>query len=211
MNNQLGKRTYLEVGERRQQLLDSAVAVMIEDGVSALSLRTVAHRADVAHRVVTYAFGSKAALVSALLQRESRRLVEQSWSEPLLDVPLGPAVAAALRALIEQVRANPRLHECLAELAVTARATPALLEAAQAEAEAYRGDIVARVEEWCRIRGTELLLPIGTVAAALQAAAGGVVDWWLSTRDDALVEPIIDVFAAGFAEMPHAPVEGRRP
>lgn len=199
MNDPSPRRTYLDVDDRRRQLLDAAVAVMVDDGVSALSLRTVAQRAGVAHRVVSYAFGSKAELVTALLQRESELLTRRLWAEPLAPLPLAEAVAAALRTFMAELRRDRVRHERLAELTAMARASAALAGAARAEAEAIRAEIERLVDAWARARGARPTVPTATLVAVVHAAAEGLAAWWLATDDDAHVEDVIDVLTSGLA------------
>lgn len=201
MNDELHARPYLGVAERRRQLLDAAVDVMIEQGAAALSLRSVAQRAGVAHRVVNYAFGSKAALVAALLDRESERLAGRVWAQPLPVDTLEVAVAAALGSFLAEVRSDARRYERLAELTALARASDALVDAARAESEAYRRMIAERLELWCAQRSVRLAAP-QVVVSAIHAAADGLAEWWLTTRDDAQVEAVIAVLAGGFASVP---------
>ncbi|EZP28196.1 TetR/AcrR family transcriptional regulator [Microbacterium oleivorans] len=199
MNDPSPRRTYLDVDDRRRQLLDAAVDVMVDDGVSALSLRTVAQRAGVAHRVVSYAFGSKAELVSALLQRESELLTRRLWAEPLAPLPLAEAVAAALRTFMAELRRDRVRHERLAELTAMARASAALAGAARAEAEAIRAEIERLVDAWATARGARPTVPTATLVAVVHAAAEGLAAWWLATDDDAHVDDVIDVLTSGLA------------
>ncbi|GAB3148715.1 TetR/AcrR family transcriptional regulator [Microbacterium neimengense] len=201
VNDEPQSRPYLAVTERRRQLLDAAVEVMLEEGAATLSLRSVAQRAGVAHRVVNYAFGSKAALVAALLERESERLAARVWAEPLPVDTLYVAVAAALGSFLAEVRSDPRRYERLAELTALARASDALVDAARAESEAYRRMIAERLELWCAQRSVRLASP-QVVVSAIHAAADGLAEWWLTTRDDAQVEAVIAVLAGGFANVP---------
>ena len=172
---------------------------MVDDGVSALSLRTVAQRAGVAHRVVSYAFGSKAELVSALLQRESELLTRRLWAEPLAPLPLAEAVAAALRTFMAELRRDRVRHERLAELTAMARASAALAGAARAEAEAIRAEIERLVDAWATARGARPTVPTATLVAVVHAAAEGLAAWWLATDDDAHVDDVIDVLTSGLA------------
>ncbi|THE07022.1 TetR/AcrR family transcriptional regulator [Microbacterium oleivorans] len=199
MNDPSPRRTYLDVDDRRRQLLDAAVAVMVDDGVSALSLRTVAQRAGVAHRVVSYAFGSKAELVTALLQRESELLTRRLWAEPLAPLPLAEAVSAALRTFIAELQRDRVRHERLAELTAMARASAALAVAARAEVESVQSEIGRLVEAWREVRGAETTVPTATLVAVVHAAAEGLAAWWLATDDDAHVEDVIDVLTSGLA------------
>lgn len=198
MNDPLAPRAYLGVDDRRRQLLDAAWGVMRDSGAAALSLRTVAQRAGVAHRVVTYVFGTKSALVAALLARETARMVEAAWAAPLAEVTLERAVAAALRAYLDDVRADPRRHECLAELAVLARSSGEPADAAAIESAAALAEIGARVVAWESARGVASAHARDVVAATLLAAADGLAQWWLATRDDARADAVIALLAGGF-------------
>ena len=71
----------LVAAERTSQtatrILDAARASLLADGFAALSTRKVAERAGVPLSQIHYHFGSKQALVLALLERENRTLVER--------------------------------------------------------------------------------------------------------------------------------------
>lgn len=199
MNEAPSPRAYLGVDDRRRQLLDAAWEVIRDGGATALSLRTVAQRARVAHRVVTYAFGTKSTLVAALLERESARAVEAAWAAPLAEETLESAVAAALRAYLDDVRADPRRHECLAELTILARSSGEPADAAAIESAAALAEIGARLEAWQSARPAASVRDIDVVAAAILATADGLAQWWLATRDDAHADAVIAVLARAFA------------
>lgn len=61
------------IGERREQLLDAALAVIVSDGYERVSIDAVAKRAGVARSVVYGAFDDLGALLLALLDRQQAR------------------------------------------------------------------------------------------------------------------------------------------
>ncbi len=201
MSNQSPRREYLPIDERRERLLNAAVDVMVADGADAVSLRSVAARSGVAHRVVHYAFGSKAELVSAILTRESARRMALFWDVPLPHGSLEDAIAHCLRMLAADLRESPERHQAMADLASGARADAQLSAAARAESDAYHAAIVARLEEWCTSVDRRLVIPIDVAAATVLAAASGLVDWWLTCRDDTILEPVIAQLGAAFREV----------
>ena len=81
---------------RREELLESAYAYVLEHGLGDLSLRPLARAIGSSPRVLLYLFGSKDGLVQALLARARREESE------LLD-ELGAAEAMSLRAVAERV------------------------------------------------------------------------------------------------------------
>ncbi|GAA2580441.1 hypothetical protein GCM10009862_19550 [Microbacterium binotii] len=60
--------------------------------------------------------------------------------------------------------------------------------------------IAERLELWCAQRGVRLASP-QVVVSAIHAAAHGLAEWWLTTRDDAQVEAVIAVLAGGFGRV----------
>lgn len=191
-------REYLSIEIRRERLLDAAVEVVADEGAAALSLRSVAARAGVAHRVVSYAFGSKEALEVALLRRESARIMTAVWQEELAAASFGEAVRRALRAYAEDLRARQTVHRVVAELTATAR-SPAAEEVARTEAEAYLDAIGDSIARWEAAAGRTIDAPRAVVAAAILAAADGVTRWWLATGDDGRLGDVVDVLASAFA------------
>ncbi|MFD5795946.1 TetR/AcrR family transcriptional regulator [Streptomyces diastatochromogenes] len=61
------------LAQRRAQLLDAALAVIVSDGYDRVSIDAIAKRADVARSVVYGAFENLDALLSALLDRQQAR------------------------------------------------------------------------------------------------------------------------------------------
>ncbi|KQM39396.1 hypothetical protein ASE56_02920 [Microbacterium sp. Leaf203] len=198
VNAEAPTRDYLPLEERRERLLDAALAVVADAGASALSLRRVAERAGVAHRVVTYAFGSKTALVEAVLHRASQRTLEAVWADDLALDDFAAAVRLALRGLARDLRRHESEYRVVSELTASARSHPDLRAAAQSEIEASIRAISDSIERWSTATGRTLETPIPIVAAALRASVDGLVEWWLSSRDDAALDDVADVVASAF-------------
>jgi AcrR family transcriptional regulator len=66
-----------QVRERRQQILDCAMAVIIRDGIGGLTIRKVAEAADVSTGLVLHHFASKEGLISDAWQLTLARLNER--------------------------------------------------------------------------------------------------------------------------------------
>jgi len=60
---------YVRAAQRREQLLDAAVEVLVRDGLEGLTLRDVAAQAGVRLSALQYIFSSRAELVAALSER----------------------------------------------------------------------------------------------------------------------------------------------
>ena len=98
------------IAERRQQLLDAALAVIVSDGYDRVSIDAIAKRADVARSVVYGAFENLDALLGALLDRQQARafgrLLESIPSTQDLRDPAAFA-AEAVRRMSAMLREDP--------------------------------------------------------------------------------------------------------
>ncbi|WP_369240824.1 TetR/AcrR family transcriptional regulator [Streptomyces sp. R21] len=98
------------IAERREQLLDAALAVIVSDGYDRISIDAIAKRADVARSVVYGAFENLDALLTALLDRQEA----QAFGRLLQTIPgteglRDPTVFAteALRRMSAMLREDP--------------------------------------------------------------------------------------------------------
>ncbi|MEV5880133.1 TetR/AcrR family transcriptional regulator [Streptomyces sp. NPDC052101] len=64
------------IEQRREQLLDAALAVIVNDGYDRVSIDAIAKRADVARSVVYSAYENLDSLLTALLDRQQARAFE---------------------------------------------------------------------------------------------------------------------------------------
>ena len=86
--------------QRREQLLDATKAIVVADGFHAVSIEAVARAAGITRPIVYGHFEDLGGLLEALVERESRRALEQL--PDTFDDLLG-----ALDAYLEAVRTDP--------------------------------------------------------------------------------------------------------
>jgi AcrR family transcriptional regulator len=86
--------------QRREQLLDATKAIVVADGFHAVSIEAVARAAGITRPIVYGHFEDLGGLLEALVERESRRALEQLPAT--FDDLLG-----ALSAYLEAVRTDP--------------------------------------------------------------------------------------------------------
>ena len=93
---------------RRQQVLDVALDLITERGYGAVTMEAVAREAHLAKPVVYNAYPGRAALLSALLEREERRAF-RALAQAMQQTERDPAAALLgwLRAVAEAIAANP--------------------------------------------------------------------------------------------------------
>lgn len=96
--------------ERRKQLLDAALRIIIRDGYGAVSIETIAREVDVSRPVIYGVFEGLGDLLGALLDRQERRALAQ-LSAALPEAPgdrdPGDFVVGFVRSMVEVV-ANDR-------------------------------------------------------------------------------------------------------
>ncbi|WP_424217179.1 helix-turn-helix domain-containing protein (plasmid) [Streptomyces sp. BI20] len=131
--------------ERRAQLLDAALAVIVADGYRAVSVDAVAKRAGVARSVVYGAYADLDALLAALLDREQARafaLLADAAPDPAAHPdPVGYAVETVRRAGAA-LRSDPDTWRLIL---LTPPGTPA---AVHARVEADRRRVRRGVTTW---------------------------------------------------------------
>lgn len=192
-------REHRPAAERREQLLDAAVAVMRTGGIAAATTRAVADRAGLPQGAFHYCFRSKDELFAALLERELDASLGRAWAAVTSAHDLESGITAALRAIWDRVRTDPEYHLLTAELVDVAARTPELAHVAHREHTAYVDQAQDMLRHWQE--ESPLRVDTRVLAEALVAASTGISAAWLSTRDDAAAEGSIALFAAGLARV----------
>lgn len=104
------RAAHLGPQRRRPDVLDTALAIIVESGIEAVTMGALAERLDVTRPVVYACYPGRAAVLTALLDRERQRL----FDEVVRALPQAPAaddpqrmLADMLRALLRTVAAQP--------------------------------------------------------------------------------------------------------
>jgi AcrR family transcriptional regulator len=96
--------------ERREQLLDAALRVIVKEGFGGVSMEAVAREADIAKTVVYDAFANQRELLQALLEREQERALSAVAaampSAPISGDPV-ELLVDGLTSVLEAVRRHP--------------------------------------------------------------------------------------------------------
>lgn len=96
--------------QRREQLIDAALSVILEQGYGGVSIEAIARTAGVTRPVVYDHFANLARLLHALVEREERYSLEQLEevvpSDPDEHEPV-EVLAASVRRFLDAVRARP--------------------------------------------------------------------------------------------------------
>ena len=96
--------------DRRRQLLDAALRIIIRDGYGAVSIEAIAREADVSRPVIYGVFDGLGDLLGALLDRqEQRALAQLAAALPATpgDLDPGEFLVGVVRALVDVVVGDP--------------------------------------------------------------------------------------------------------
>lgn len=162
-------------GNLRRALLDAALVVLAEQGVSALSLREVARRAGVSHGAPAHHFKDKTGLLTALAAEgfdHFRRAMEQA-RDAAPDHAF-TRFAATGQAYVRFAIANPQHFQLMFQHDLIDREDAALQQAGQA-AYAVLLDVTAAAQK----EGLAPKLATDMMATGAWAFAHGLATLWL--------------------------------
>lgn len=110
MRKPSSKHSRLTASARRDQLLDVTTALVIEQGFQSVSIESVAQEANVARSLVYKHFADRAALLDAVVERETSHALSQVSETTLSDLSQGRPVdlmLESLHAYLHVVRTHP--------------------------------------------------------------------------------------------------------
>lgn len=190
------KRAHLPVAQRRAQLVEAAMQVMLRDGAWGLTTRAVAAQADISLGALHYAFDSKADLIGAVFAADidsAAAVVSEA-----MDAGGSPEMMLrrALRSYAEVLRRAPTAELVLQELTLMGVRDEALQKLASRAVEDFRAEI-ARFLRHIGVGGSGV--PDTVLAESLFAQLVGLAQNWLSTGDDALLDACLEDVAVQMA------------
>ena len=107
------KRTRLAPEVRRSQILDEAARLVIEVGLSAVSMETVGRICGISKALVYNYFSSRDQLLAALLQREQNELRDRGMRSALQAKSFADLIRQTTRLYLEQTRERGALIQAL--------------------------------------------------------------------------------------------------
>ena len=170
-----GRRSYPKGVRRRQQILDSAIALLAQRGVDRASLRTVGEAIGVSHTALRHYFSSRdELLVEAYRTHEARAAGDAPAAD---ESAVGLIIAAA-----ERNRSIPGLVELYATLTTDALQEQHAVtrEFVRDRFRALREALAARIESGQRAgRIAAGIDPLDAAALVIAASDGLQIQWLL--------------------------------
>jgi AcrR family transcriptional regulator len=137
----------LPPGKRREQLIDAALSVIVQQGYSGVSIEAIARAAGVTRPVIYDHFPNLGRLLRALIEREERYSLDQLdlvVPEPPREADPGEVVAGGVRRFLEAVVSRPATWRIIL---LPLEGTPAIV---REHVERNRATILARIERLVR-------------------------------------------------------------
>lgn len=187
--------------ERRQQLIDAAVLVMAEEGVAAVTTRSVTGRAGLPHGSFDYCFESKADLFSTILSQQIRVTMTAAFDPPAAAVSVTEQIRVGLQARLDLVTGRPDHALALAELSAFSYRDPALSHLMRWEQAEYLREVARNVDEWTAAANIRWSAPTVQVASLLIAVADGIGTAWLADRNDQAARDAVTLGARAIASL----------
>lgn len=187
--------TRLPIAERREQLVEAAIAVASREGIDAATVRAVAAEAGVSLGVVHYCFQDKDELLEAM----AHEITRQNLSQSLLEMPVHGEphvlIEKALDLLWGGISATRGAQLLSYELTTYSMRHP---EVRQVSVNQYAVSHQAARQFLLTLSesaGIEWTLPLDVMSRLVVVMTDGVVLAWLADGDDAGAREALTVFS----------------
>ncbi|UMG92663.1 TetR/AcrR family transcriptional regulator [Nocardioides sp. TF02-7] len=189
--------TRMPLAERRQQLVDAAVAVMTREGVGKATTRAIVAEAQTSLSVFHYCFDSKQELLDAVIRSLIGTTVDLAEGSFRPGAPPREMIRDGLEAYWDHVTTHPEQHLLTYELTQYCLRTPGYDDVARQQYERYAHAFVVLL----RSIGARTAVPVEVVGRYLTTLVDGLTLDWLVRRDDASARQVLDHLAQHLATM----------
>ncbi|CAM5535377.1 TetR/AcrR family transcriptional regulator [Streptomyces tanashiensis] len=181
--------------ERREQLVEAAIRVMIRDGVARTTTRAVVSEAGLPLGAFHYCFRSKEELLHSVIERITLRSLAPATAPPAGEVSTRELIFRTLHAYWDQVRERPAEHMVTYELTQYALRQPGLAEVARRQYQHYLKVYSDHLEAIARLAGFRWTVPLPALARYGLSVMDGLTLNWLIDRDDVQAQAALDEYA----------------
>ncbi len=181
----------MPLAQRRQQLVDAAIAVLTREGVPKATTRAIVAEAGTSLSVFHYCFDSKQELLDAVIKTLVGTTVDLAEASFEPGATRQQMIRAGLGAYWSHVTSNPDHHLLTYELTQYCLRKPGYAAVARQQYELYAHAFAAILET---IGGEPAVSPqvVGRYCAAM---IDGLTLDWLVRRDDRSSEQVLDLMA----------------
>jgi AcrR family transcriptional regulator len=194
----------LPVAERRELLLDAALRVVAEHGISGATTRAIVAEAGVSLASFHYAFASRdeliAELVNSVVAGEEMVLSRLE----LRGGSMRDTLREGLLHYFDVLRAHPLREKAMFELTQYAMRSPELQPLAKVQYERYYALAEQALDIAASSTGLRWSRPAAEIATILVVLTDGLTIGWLVNRDDRAARAIIDFAADSLSALAEA-------
>lgn len=187
----------MPLAQRRQQLVDAAIAVLTRDGVPGATTRAIVGEAGTSLSVFHYCFDSKQELLDAVIKTLVGTTVDLAEASFEAGASRKEMIRAGLEAYWSHVAANPDHHLLTYELTQYCLRTPGYDAVARQQYEHYAHAFIALLDAI----GARPALPSEVLGRYLAALIDGITLDWLVRRDDKSAHQVLDLMAQQIDEV----------
>ncbi|WP_068150119.1 TetR/AcrR family transcriptional regulator [Rhodococcoides corynebacterioides] len=195
--------TRLSVDDRRRHLADAGLALAVDHGIAAVTVRGIAERAEVSLGVVHYCFENKDAVVGAMADLLIAELGEavRAALDAVPRTGVGPpavreTVRRGLGALWAAIEATPERQILTYEItAYAVRAAGSHRTIAERQYRAMDDATAPFLVDVAEATATTWSVPVPVMVRSILATLDGVVLRWLVDRDSGSAAMELDVLA----------------
>ncbi|RFU82805.1 TetR family transcriptional regulator [Streptomyces triticagri] len=193
----------IAASERRERLVDAAIAVMVRDGVSAATTRAIVAEADMPLGSFHYCFRSKEELLGEVIAVITGHTLERALSEVAGGGALEERLCRAMRAYWQHVVDEPGEHRLTYELTQYAARQPGLAVVAERQYETYLAANTRLIEALTGDDGERLewSVPVPVLARYVTAALDGVTLLYLNEGNATAAGEALELVARHVAEL----------
>ncbi|MFD8597968.1 TetR/AcrR family transcriptional regulator [Kitasatospora sp. NPDC059646] len=183
--------------ERREQLIEAAITVMIRDGVAKATTRAVVAQAGLPLGAFHYCFRSKEELLQSVVERIMVRALAPAVAAAGVEgAPVAEVVRTGLHTYWERIRQSPDEHLLTYELTQYALRRPGLADLARRQYAHYLDATRDSLQAMARLADIEWTVPLPVLARYALGALDGLTLTWLIDRDDEHAAAALDEHAS---------------
>lgn len=191
----------LSATERRTALVRAALTVIAREGVHGATTRAIVAEAGMSLASFHYAFRSRDELIGEVVSFVVGDQQRVALASLTAGSDIRSAVHAGLTAYFDLLRENPEREQAMFELLHYSMRTPGLESLPRVQHGRYREMVADVLELGGDGLGVTWARPVDEVARVLVSFTDGLTLAWLSDRDDAAAEALIDVAADTIAAL----------
>lgn len=188
-----GRMVRMSSKDRREELIEATIRVLVRDGVARATTRAIAAEAGVTLGVLHYCFTSRAEILEEAAKRLTDRKAAAAREAFASGADLRASIARSLRTFWTGVQAAPGEEQVGYELTQYALRNEGFEQVAQHQYEHYLDVHQEFLEAAARSAGVEFTVPVPALARFVNSTLDGLSMCWLVDRDGKRAEEVLDL------------------